>query len=561
MEDVCVMPVAKKIKLTVKIPERIQNVCVMPVAKKIKPDQNNVKLIETVKLINTINLNKENNLNKEVNLNQESTLISKEVNLNKESTLVSKEVNDAKALNDFKFCKEINNIVIIKVLPNESFRNAELKFNKKNDLLLYLHTSLLVYVGISILNDKYVVKDCIEQLHTKKICTAFYKDVPLICKVFERKNCMTVNIILELAALKYLDHPNIIKIYDIYFTKNSIYSIMEKFENDLFEIIKYMDFRKIKLYMYQILNGLKYIHSKKIIHRDIKPENIFIRKNDSLVIADFDAAKYESEKNCKQMTTIHYRAPEILLGSENYDYKVDIWSLGCVFAEMLLGRSLFLQKDEQKMLDSIFKLIGTPENIDHPKYARNLSIFEIFDDETKSLLFQMLEFDPTKRISAESALKHEYFKDFVCTVDTSPLKLDLSSFTYKLEFDSDYAKKYIDCIEYNKGEFIPESYIQQIFVYLDELEKYHKLNMKKYYRTYIRKILKADKIYNIKFINTENLWLASLICFALELRVFEYNISLNIDVYQMTEYKFSDFYVLNLELMIFNLLEWNLYEI
>ena len=124
-----------------------------------------------------------------------------------------------------------------------------------------------------------------------------------------------------------------------------------------------LDEKTIKSFMYQIFDGVAYCHSKKIIHRDLKPQNLLIEKSGKVKIADFGLARSFSipiRAYTKEVLTLWYRAPELLLGNSEYSISVDIWSIGCIFAEMYLKRPLFQGESEMEQWTKINEILGSP---------------------------------------------------------------------------------------------------------------------------------------------------------------------------------------------------------
>jgi p38 MAP kinase len=116
----------------------------------------------------------------------------------------------------------------------------------------------------------------------------------------------------------------------------------------------------IQYFLYQILRGLKYVHSAGVVHRDLKPSNILVNENCDLKICDFGLARIQDPQMTGYVSTRYYRAPEIMLTWQKYDVEVDIWSAGCIFAEMLEGKPLFPGKDHVNQFSIITELLGTP---------------------------------------------------------------------------------------------------------------------------------------------------------------------------------------------------------
>jgi len=181
----------------------------------------------------------------------------------------------------------------------------------------------------------------------------------------------------------------------------------------------------IQYFLYQILRGLKYVHSAGVVHRDLKPSNILVNENCDLRICDFGLARIQDPQMTGYVSTRYYRAPEIMLTWQKYDVAVDIWSTGCIFAEMLEGKPLFPGKDHVNQFSIITELLGTPpddviETIcseNTLRFVQSLPKRERIpfsqklrsaDDDALDLLEKMLVFDPRKRIDATQSLDHEY---------------------------------------------------------------------------------------------------------------------------------------------------------
>jgi serine/threonine protein kinase len=182
-------------------------------------------------------------------------------------------------------------------------------------------------------------------------------------------------------------------------------------------------------FVYQILRGLKYIHSANVLHRDLKPSNLLVNSNCDLSICDFGLARgvVADETLTEYVVTRWYRAPELLTESQYYGPPVDLWSVGCILAEVLLRRPLFQGKDYMHQLEEIIGVLGTPNDeslafitnsmakraiIQLPRRQRRpfSELFRGCNEQAVGLLERMLVFDPRERCTVDEALSHPYFK-------------------------------------------------------------------------------------------------------------------------------------------------------
>ncbi|KAJ1799964.1 mitogen activated protein kinase [Coemansia sp. RSA 2399] len=254
-------------------------------------------------------------------------------------------------------------------------------------------------------------------------------------------------------------HENIISLLDIDVantpTFNEIYLIQELMEADLQLIIKSgqpLTDAHFQYFLYQICRGLKYIHSAGVLHRDLKPSNLLVNANCSLRICDFGLARGLAETpegNIGFMTeyvaTRWYRAPEIMLSFLSYTKAIDMWSVGCIFAELLGGKPLFKGRDYVDQLNQILQILGTPDDATLSRigseraqmYIRSLPFMpkvswdRIFPNATPTaldLLEKMLDFDPSTRITIEETLAHPYLKAYHNPDDevSCPVACDMS---------------------------------------------------------------------------------------------------------------------------------------
>ncbi|XP_036401836.1 mitogen-activated protein kinase 7 isoform X1 [Megalops cyprinoides] len=249
----------------------------------------------------------------------------------------------------------------------------------------------------------------------------------------------------ELKILKHFKHDNIIAIKDIlqpalpHSAFKSVYVVLDLMESDLHQIIhsrQPLTPEHTRYFLYQLLRGLKYIHSANVIHRDLKPSNLLVNENCELKIGDFGMARGLSshpEESRSFMTeyvaTRWYRAPELMLSLHHYSLAIDLWSVGCIFAEMLGRKQLFPGKHYVHQLQLILHVLGTPpESIigaigaDRVRsYIQSLpsrgpipltTLYPQAEPAALDLLAAMLRFDPRERISVTQALAHPYLSKY-----------------------------------------------------------------------------------------------------------------------------------------------------
>jgi len=238
--------------------------------------------------------------------------------------------------------------------------------------------------------------------------------------------------IREISILKHLQHPNIVCLYDVILSNQKLNLVFEFLDQDL---KKYLDARgsrginptTIRSFLWQLLKGIAYCHEKRVLHRDLKPQNLLINRKGELKLADFGLARcfgIPVRSFTHEVVTLWYRSPEVLLGSRHYSTPIDLWSAGCIFAEMASSRALFPGKNNQDQLLKIFQMLGTPTLKDWPGMAKlpefraNYPVFEArsltklfsMSEAAHDLLRTLLQYNPANRISAERAMEHRYFK-------------------------------------------------------------------------------------------------------------------------------------------------------
>jgi len=244
----------------------------------------------------------------------------------------------------------------------------------------------------------------------------------------------------EVRFLHDLKNENIVKLIEVIREQNSDVSyIFEYCDCNLFEFIEkhrkqkmFISESKIRNIVYQIICGIKYMHSFNIMHRDLKPENILMVLNNNLIkIADFGTAKEVPEFKDGSLTdyvcTRWYRAPECTLKSKNYDEKIDIWAIGCIMAELYTLKPIFPGIDEFDQINKILKITGTPDfnewpegftliqklNIRMPNFNKSSLKQIVFNanDDAINFLEYIFQVNPEKRPSASDLLKHPYFTE------------------------------------------------------------------------------------------------------------------------------------------------------
>jgi len=293
--------------------------------------------------------------------------------------------------------------------------------------------------------------------------------------------------IREVCLLKELQHTNIVRLFDVTYQSPKLTLVFELCEYDL---KKFMDQKRppncltrsesderlarhraslseggspsssakqlnntgssgldiqseVKCIVKQLLLGIEFMHNRHVVHRDLKPQNLLMNANLQLKIADFGLARVDGipvKKYSHEAVTLWYRAPDVILGSTNYGFSVDMWSVGCIFAEMVVGRPIFNGLTDAEQLYKIFKLLGAPTSQSFPQmhhYPAYKTVMEsdkggllknsfpgTFDDFVRrtdlkklgedgvDLLRSMLAFDPANRISATKALQHPFLCDY-----------------------------------------------------------------------------------------------------------------------------------------------------
>jgi len=239
--------------------------------------------------------------------------------------------------------------------------------------------------------------------------------------------------IREISLLKQLQHPNIVRLYDVILTDQKLTLVFEFLDQDLKKYLDSfgdngLDARTTKSFLRQLLQGICHCHENRVLHRDLKPQNLLINREGELKLADFGLARsfgIPVRSYTHEVVTLWYRSPEVLLGSRHYSTPIDLWSVGCIFAEIASGRPLFPGRNDKDQLLRIFKVLGTPTLDDWPgmaelpQYQQNYTVYKRqnlgkivpLNQNGIDLLEEFLHYDPEKRVTAEKAIEHPYFNE------------------------------------------------------------------------------------------------------------------------------------------------------
>lgn len=252
------------------------------------------------------------------------------------------------------------------------------------------------------------------------------------------------NVIREISLLRELDHPNVVKLIDIIQAHpGGLYLVFEYVAHDLKTFMDQyqtsddindrvgLPVHMVRNFLRQILQGVGFCHTYRILHRDLKPHNLLISADGrQLKLADFGLARLSAIPNgpyTYEVVTLWYRAPELLLGANRYSTSVDVWSVGCIFAEMATGMPLFPGRSDIDQLFKIFQRRGTPTtemwssvlrlphyNPEFPQWAEHpitdfVSKESLDSPNAADLLTNLLQYDPDRRLACKAALQHPYF--------------------------------------------------------------------------------------------------------------------------------------------------------
>ncbi|KAF2644754.1 Pkinase-domain-containing protein [Massarina eburnea CBS 473.64] len=256
-----------------------------------------------------------------------------------------------------------------------------------------------------------------------------------------RQDGFPVTALREIAILQRARHTNIVDLREVLTgtSPNEVVLVMEFLEHDLKTLQENIHDpfapSEVKTLLKQLTSALSFLHTNSILHRDLKTSNILLSNRGHLKIADFGMARYippPQSPLTQLVVTLWYRAPELLLGTENYGTEIDMWSLGCIFAELLLREPILQGKNEVDQLSKIFDLCGLPTDKSWPEFwrlpnAKSLKIprdagtkatgqirtkFPLLDSVGVDLLSSLLSLNPEHRLTAEEVLQHSYFQVF-----------------------------------------------------------------------------------------------------------------------------------------------------
>lgn len=264
-------------------------------------------------------------------------------------------------------------------------------------------------------------------------------------KMEKEKEGFPITSLREINTILKAQHPNIVTVREIVVGSNmdKIYIVMNYVEHDLKSLMETMKQPflpgEVKTLMIQLLRGVKHLHDNWILHRDLKTSNLLLSHAGILKVGDFGLAR-EYGSPLKAYTpvvvTLWYRAPELLLGAKEYSTAVDMWSVGCIFGELLTQKPLFPGKSEIDQINKVFKDLGTPSEKIWPGYndlpaVKKMTFTEypynnlrkrfgaLLSDQGFDLMNKFLTYFPGRRVNAEDGLKHEYFRETPLPIDPS----------------------------------------------------------------------------------------------------------------------------------------------
>lgn len=248
----------------------------------------------------------------------------------------------------------------------------------------------------------------------------------------ESSDGFPITTLREISTLRQCQaHENIVQLQEVAVSssRSGVFLVFEYCPHDLANIVdKHYATRKkspfsepqVKRLVSQLLSALDFLHSRNLLHRDLKLSNMLYSEEGDLKLADFGLARTNLPPMTPTVVSLWYRPPELLLGAKRYSFEIDMWGAGCAMAELLLGRPLWNGTSELEQLDKIMDVLGTPTGLSHlplirdgtirlPSNRRNQLWDKFANLQGLTLLSDLLQYDPTKRISAEEAVRSTYF--------------------------------------------------------------------------------------------------------------------------------------------------------
>uniref|UniRef100_A0A4X1V284 Mitogen-activated protein kinase n=17 Tax=Boreoeutheria TaxID=1437010 RepID=A0A4X1V284_PIG len=332
------------------------------------------------------------------------------------------------------------------------------------------------YTNLSYIGEGAYGMVCSAYDNVNKVRVAIKKISPFEHQTYCQRTLREIKILLRFR------HENIIGINDIIRAPTieqmkDVYIVQDLMETDLYKLLKtqHLSNDHICYFLYQILRGLKYIHSANVLHRDLKPSNLLLNTTCDLKICDFGLARVADPDHdhtgflTEYVATRWYRAPEIMLNSKGYTKSIDIWSVGCILAEMLSNRPIFPGKHYLDQLNHILGILGSPSqedlnciiNLKARNYLLSLPhknkvpwnrLFPNADSKALDLLDKMLTFNPHKRIEVEQALAHPYLEQYY---DPSDEPIAEAPFKFDMELDDLPKEKLKELIFEETARFQP----------------------------------------------------------------------------------------------------------
>ncbi|XP_055821059.1 cyclin-dependent kinase G-2-like [Solanum dulcamara] len=262
----------------------------------------------------------------------------------------------------------------------------------------------------------------------------------------EEEEGFPLTFLREINILRTCHHPSIVHVKEVVvgIKLDKVFIVMEYLEHDLKVLIEKMKRRltqrEVKCLMLQLLEGVRYLHDNWVIHRDLKTSNLLINNKGELKIGDFGLARRTQSRHLLKpythnVVTLWYRSPELLMGMKRYSTAIDMWSVGCIMAELLTNRPIFDGKSEIDQIHKIFEILGTPDEkiwleftelpgINKFKFVNKKHNYllrkkfpsisftnTVLSNSGIDLLNKFLTYDPNKRITAEAALSHAWFRE------------------------------------------------------------------------------------------------------------------------------------------------------